>query len=192
MFEPYHEWKNEVRIWSEFIVEKIPANKQGMALFLSLEGDARKAAAKVTLEEMKTATGLDKVLEELDRFFLKDKDRAAFLAYDKFHAFRRPSDMSVQDFLIKFELLKNTCESHGFEVPDKIASHQMLQSVNITQQKRDIIVSTLSGFSSDNMRSQILRVFCENDIPTASYDANDLMHFKSEPVDDNNLTLISI
>lgn len=187
MVEPYHEWKNEVLIWSEFVNDKIPPAKQGMALFLSLEGDARKAAAKVTLTEMKTDTGLKKVL---DRFFLKDKDRSAFLAYDKFNGFRRPEGMSVQDFLIKFELLKSTCESHEIAIPDKIAAHQLLQSVNISPHKRDIIVSTLSTFSLDNMRNQILRVFCEEDTPNVHTDVSDL-HIKPEPNDDgSNLTLM--
>ena len=172
MFEPYHEWKNEVYIWSDFVDDKIPLKKQGMALFLSLEGDARKAAAKVTLAQMKTDTGLTKVLDELDKFFMKDKDRSAFLAYDKFNAFRRPEGMSVKDFLVKYELLKNTCESHGIDIPDKIAAHQLLQSVNIPTQKRDIIVATLKEFTLENMRNQILSVFCEEDTPSIERGAN--------------------
>ena len=46
MTEPYSEWKEEVYIWSEYVIEKTPLEKQGLALFLSLDGDARKAAAK--------------------------------------------------------------------------------------------------------------------------------------------------
>jgi len=180
MFEPYHEWKNEVMIWSEFIVDKIPTTKQGMALFLSLEGDARKAAAKVVLADMKTADGLTKVLTELDRFFLKDKDRAAFLAYDKFNAFRRPQGMSMRDFLIKFELLKNTCISHEFPIPDKIAAHQMLVSANISPQKKDIIVSTLTKFTPDDMRTKLLCVFSEDVTPALHESFDDVM--KIEPV----------
>ena len=141
-----------------------------MALFLSLEGDARKAAAKVKLEDMKKDDGLKKVIAELDQFFLKDKERAGFLAYDKFNKFRRPAGMSVQDFLLKFELLRNTCDSLEFPVSDKVVSHQMLESVNISSQKRDIIVSTLKDYSSKSMRSQILKVFCEDDIPSATTD----------------------
>ena len=190
MFEPYHEWKNEVYIWSDFVDDKIELKKQGMALFLSLQGDARKAASKVPLAQMKTETGLQKVLDELDKFFLKDKDRSAFLAYDKFNAFRRPEGMSVKDFLVKFELLKNTCESHDVVIPDKIAAHQLLQSVNIATQKRDIIVSTLSSFSLENMRNQILRVFCEEDTPSIDSEMRHL-NIKSEPFDDDSkLTLM--
>ena len=69
MSEPYAEWKEEVYIWSEFVVDKTPMTKQGLALFLSLEGDARKAAAKVKLVDMKKADGLQTVLKELDKFF---------------------------------------------------------------------------------------------------------------------------
>ena len=74
MSEPYTEWKDEIYIWSAYVLDKTPMNKQGMALFLSLEGDARKAAAKVKLTDMQTDDGLAKVLAELDKFYLKDKD----------------------------------------------------------------------------------------------------------------------
>ena len=53
MTEPYEDWKNEVYAWSCYVEDKTPLNKQGIALFLSLEGDARKAAAKVSLVNMK-------------------------------------------------------------------------------------------------------------------------------------------
>ena len=165
LFDPYHEWKDEVLIWSEFVADKIPPNKQGMALFLSLKWNARKAAAKVKLAEMKKDNGLATVLGELDNFFMKDKDRAGFLAYDKFNKFRRPDGMSVQEFLLKFELLRNTCDSLEFPVSDKVAMHQMLESVNVSALKRDVIVSTLTDYTSKGMRSQILKIFSEDDAP---------------------------
>ena len=165
MSEPYEGWKNEVHAWSILVVEKIPKTKQGIALFLSLKGDARKAASKVPLSDMQKDEGLNLVLAELDKFFLKDKDRAAFLAYDKFNAFRRPDGMSIKEFLMKFELLLNTCATHGIVIADKIVAHQMLQSANISQGKREIIITTLDTFTADKMRGQILRLFCEEQVP---------------------------
>ena len=165
MSEPYEGWKNEVLAWSIYVEEKTPPKKQGVALFLSLQGDARKAAANVPLADMTKENGLNLVLAELDKFFLKDKDRSAFLAYDKFNQFRRPEGMSIKEFLIKFELLLNTCTTHEVDIPDKIAAYQMLQSVNISQNKREIIVTTLKDFSAENMRNQILRLFCEEQVP---------------------------
>ena len=72
MSEPYAEWKNEILIWSDYIQDKTPLEKQGLALFLSLDGDARKAAAKVTLPEMKKTDGLQRVVKELNKFYLTD------------------------------------------------------------------------------------------------------------------------
>jgi len=48
--------------------EKLDKKKQGPALFLSLTGDARKAALKIKLEDMKKENGVDLILAELDRF----------------------------------------------------------------------------------------------------------------------------
>ena len=191
MSEPYAEWKEEVYIWSEFVVDKTPMTKQGLALFLSLEGDARKAAAKVKLVDMKKADGLQTVLKELDKFFLKDKDREAFLSYDKFHTFKRPAGMSVKDFLIKFELLRNTCCSHEVEISDKIIAHQMLESANLPPSKKELVKTTLTTFSSDNMRSQILKIFSEEEVPDVASctTSADQFQVKSEAIEeDSNIT----
>ena len=187
MSEPYNEWKEEVYIWSEYVKDKTPLEKQGLALFLSLEGDARKAAAKVKLVDMKKADGLETVLKELDKFFLKDKDREAFLSYDRFHAFKRPSGMSMKDFLIKFELLRNTCCSYEVVIADKIIAHQMLESANLPITKKELVKTTLKDFSSDNMRNQILKVFCEDETPDvgACNSNNDQFHVKTEVIDED-------
>ena len=180
MTEPYEDWKNEVYAWSCYVETKTPPNKQGIALFLSLEGDARKAAAKVPLTDMKKDNGLDLVFVELDKFFLKDKDRIGFLAYDKFNAFRRPEGMAIKEFLIKFELLLNTCTTHGVELSEKIIAHQMLQSVNILPNKKELIMTTLDKFTPESMRNQILKLFCAEEVPSVANQLNE-MAIKAEP-----------
>ena len=192
MSEPYTEWKEEVYIWSEYVMDKTPLEKQGLALFLSLNGDARKAASKVKLAEMKKAEGLQTVLKELDKFFLKDIDREAFLSYDKFHEFKRPAGMPMKDFLIKFELLRNTCTSHKIEIADKIVAYQMLRAANLPTMQQELVKTTLTTFSSDNMRSQILKIFSEDTIPENSSCSTDIdqFHVKSEVGnEDVNVTL---
>ena len=188
MSEPYTEWKDDVLIWSAYVVDKTPMNKQGMALFLSLEGDARKAAAKIKLPQMQTNDGLSKVLGELDKFYLKDKDRESFLAYERFTTFRRSEGVSMQDFLIKFELLRNTCSSYEVEIPDKIVAYQMLESANLPMMKKEVVKTTLTTYTADNMRSQILKIFSEEDVPNVS-GHHDHTHIKSEPEEEVNVAL---
>ena len=187
LFDPYSEWKLEVAIWQAYVEGKLDATKQGPALFLSLTGDARKAALKVQLTDMKKATGVDIILAELDKFFLKDKDRSAFLAYDKFTKYCRLDGMAVKDFLLKFELLRNSCITHGIDIPDKIVAHQMLQSANFHADKRELIITTISTFSSENMRSQILKIFAEEPVPS-THSNSQMIDVKTEPVDESCMT----
>ena len=188
LFDPYCEWKLEVAIWQAYVHGKLEATRQGPALFLSLSGDARKAALKVGLDNMKKDDGVDIILAELDKFFLKDKDRSAFLAYDKFTKYRRSNGMAVKDFLLKFELLRNTCISYGIDIPDKIVAHQMLQSANFSSDKRELIITTISTFSSENMRSQILKIFAEEPVPESS-NTSRIIDVKTEPIDDSSIAL---
>ena len=103
---------------------------------------------------MQTNDGLSKVLGELDKFYMKDKDRESFLAYERFTTFRRSEGVSMQDFLIKFELLRNTCSSYEVEIPDKIVAYQMLESANLPMMKKEVVKTTLTTYTADNMRSQ--------------------------------------
>ena len=165
MTEPYEDWKNEVLAWSCFVEDKTPADKQGIALFLSLEGDARKAASKVALTDMKKDNGLKLVLDELDKFYEKDKDRIGFLAYDKFNAFKRPDGMTVKDFMIKFDIMLNSCTANGCVIDDKIISHQMINALNVVASKKELIRTTLTKYTYKDTRDHILRLFCEDEAP---------------------------
>ena len=130
--------------------------KHGLALFLSLEGDARRAAAKVKPADMRKDDGLQMVLGELDNCFLKHRYIECFLAYDKF--------------------------------TNETVAHQMLESANLPLMKKELVKTTLTTFTSDNMRSQILKIFCEEDVPAVS--DLDKMNIKSEsPDEDVNITM---
>ena len=76
----------------------------------------------------------------------------------------------------------NTCATHGVEIADKIVAHQMLKSVNISQGKKEIILTTLKDFTADNMRNQILRLFCDDQVPVVEKFRH--VEVKSEPCDE--------
>ena len=69
--------------------------KQGLAIFLSLEGKAREAVLELEVEQLNDDNGVAKVLAQLDKLYLKDKLQLSFQAYDAFRKFKRPSDMPI-------------------------------------------------------------------------------------------------
>ena len=93
--------------------------------------------------------------------------------------------MSMKNYLIKFELLRNTCASYEVEVPDKIIAHQMLMSANLPLNKKELIITTLTKFDSDSMRNQILKIFCEESVPDVSSSSSKI-EIKSEVPDEES------
>ena len=100
----YEAWQKEIKIWQAFT--DLPAGKQGPGIFLTLEGRSREAVLELDVAKISAADGVKTIIEKLDGLYLKDKTQSAFEAYDAFEKFRRPSDMTIGEYINQFERLK--------------------------------------------------------------------------------------
>ena len=96
-------YKKEVQVWAE--LTKLEDAKKGSALWMTLTGKAKSVVQHMTIDEIKAADGLNKMLDKLEEVFKPDGNQAAYLAYQEFESFKRPNDMLINDFVIKFEEL---------------------------------------------------------------------------------------
>ena len=78
-----------------------------------MEGKAREAIIELELDEINGADGIKNILRRLDKIYMKEKAQAAFERYDNFERFKRPSEMSMNDYINKFESLLNKVTKHG-------------------------------------------------------------------------------
>ena len=101
----WKEYKKEVDVWATLTNLRKP--KQGPALWMALKGKAKEAVQEMTLDEIKSDNGFEQMIEKLDAVFKTDDNQAAYMAYRDFETFVRPADMTIQDFIIKFESLNN-------------------------------------------------------------------------------------
>ena len=97
----WREYKKEVLVWQSFT--SLAPSRQGPALWMTLKGKAKEAVKDMELDTIKGDTGIDKMIQKLDTVFKTDDNQAAYLAYKNFESYVRPSDMSMQDFVVKFE-----------------------------------------------------------------------------------------
>ena len=126
---------------------------------LSLSRNARKAARSVPIEDLKKDNGIDLMIVELDKYYSCDEGRRQMKAFDEFINFRRSEGMSVRDFLLQFELKHNACKTMKMDIPDNILAHSMLACANLPPDKKDIVSSCLTSFTSTNVREQIIKIF---------------------------------
>ena len=99
----YESWLKEIEIWQAFT--DLSAEKQGPAIFLTLEGKAREAILDLDISLLKGNSGVKNIVTVLDKLYLKDKLQMAYESYDAFEKFKRPQNMSINDYINEFERL---------------------------------------------------------------------------------------
>ena len=114
----YIDWKYDISVWKMFTdLEKA---KQGPALYLSLEGKALECARGIDIVKIGGDEGFDTIVDELDKLLLKDADTRAFLDFEEFFKYRRPSSGQVTDFVAHFEYLHNKVAKHNMTLPEGV------------------------------------------------------------------------
>ena len=172
----YESWLKEIEIWQMFT--DLAGVKQGPAIFLTLEGRAKEAVLELDVKNIGSKDGVALIIEKLDSLFLKDKTQSAFEAYDTFEKFRRPSDLSMSDYIIQFERLKSKTESYKIVLPTEVLAYRLLKSANLSEQHEQLARATISELTYDVMKGQLKKIFadCEK-----SNKVSNLETVKSEP-----------
>ena len=122
----YEDFKETLSIWAAYT--SIPKEKQGMALFLTLSPTDKEAVLQIGKEKVIGAEGLQNVITRLDQLYLKDETLQKFKALEYFESFRRPSEMPLNDYLIKFEKKYHTLKSYGTSMSDDLLAFRLLKS----------------------------------------------------------------
>ena len=153
----YETWLKEIEIWK--LYTDTPVEKQGPAIFLTLEGKAREAVLELDIKDISGADGCKNIVAKLDTLYLKDKAQVAYEAYDKFEQFQRAPEMTMKDFIIEFERLHCKTKSHGVTMSDDILAYRLLKSANISNEHQQLARATMGDLKYDNM-SQLKTMLC--------------------------------
>ena len=153
----YSEWKQELEIWSDFT--DLEAKRQGGALFLTLTGKARQAVlAGVPRERIKAESGITSIIRCLDELYEKDKSQSGFAAYDEFTNYKRSAKISIQDYLVEFNIKYNRIKTFGMTLPDGVLAYYLLKCANLTDEQANICRATCTKLTYQDMRAQIEKV----------------------------------
>ena len=153
----YETWLKEIKIWQKFT--DLKPDKQGPAIFLTLEGRAREAVLELDVDEIGDAKGVENIVQKLNGLYAKDKTQSAYEAYDSFEKFRRPSDMSVSDYINKFERLHSKVKKYGSEMSSDILAYRLLKSANLSEQHEQLARATITKFDYESMKTQLKKIF---------------------------------
>ena len=172
----YETWLKEIQIWQTFT--DLEPKKQGPAIFLTLEGQAREAVLELDVANISASDGVDQIITKLNGLFLKDKTQSAFEAYDTFEKFRRSKEMSMPDYINEFERLKSKIENYKMSLSTDIMAYRLLKSANLSEAHEQLAKATIPSLTYEDMKMQLKKKF--GDVTQNKFDASDLGAIKSE------------
>ena len=174
----YEAWLKEIQIWQAFT--DLADVKQGPAIFLTLEGRSREAVLELDVSKISAKDGVKTIIEKLDSLYLKDKTQSAFEAYDSFEKFRRPSEMTINEYINQFERLKAKTESYKTQLSTDVLAYRLLKSANLSEAHEQLARATITDLTYDAMKAQLKKIFSHGEKSTSKADGVD--NIKSEPL----------
>ena len=165
----YEDWKLELEIWCSFT--DLDKKRKGPAIFLTLKVKARETIlAEVKPADLTGDNGVTKITDALDKLYVKNKSENAYTAFENFSKFKRPSNMSIEDYMIEFNLRLCKIRSHKMDLPEGVLAFYLLDCVNLPKDQTALCRATCPDLTYDNMKTQIERVYSSKQ-PTATNDS---------------------
>ena len=157
--DDYSNWKSDVGVWRLFT--SVGKDKQGAAVYLSVQGTARDAVRAVKAKKLKSDTGFEEIISILDAVFLKDDATLAYCAFRDFVEYRRNSGDTFAVFIVEFEKRYRQIEIHDMKLPAGARAYFLLQAANLTFDNERLARAT-AKLTYEDMKTQIQKVFGEN------------------------------
>jgi hypothetical protein len=153
--QPYLMWKKDIEIWQ--LLTSLPTEKQGLDLYVSLE-QKYKAFVNLSVAELKQSTGVEKILDKLDELLLKDKDTLAYEAYKQFDMFRKVGEMSMVEYINKFDQLYNKAAEYDLTMGTGVLAYLLLKGASLSNNDIKIVRLSLPKLDYSSMKKQLLSV----------------------------------
>ena len=70
--DDFYAWEKEVQVWQ--IVTNLDETKQGAALYLALDGEAKDFCQSISVDQLKAQNGAQTVMDRIKELYGRDKD----------------------------------------------------------------------------------------------------------------------
>ena len=147
--EGYDEWKKLVKMWGKFT--KFAKKEQASVLTVNaLKGEARSTALAMAENELEADDGLDKLIKELDKLYLKDKDMLGYESWKKISKYKRQANSSILSYCAEYRRIRSEAKKYDIEVSDTTFSFMLLDNSGFNEREKMLILSIALSKSTDN------------------------------------------
>ncbi|CAG2239162.1 unnamed protein product [Mytilus edulis] len=146
----YELYKQELLAWSE--ITDLDKKKRGIAVALSLpEDDETKIREKVfdqiVLDDLKKDTGLNTLVDFLDKHLAKDDLADSLEKFEDFEDYTRPEGQSINEYVAYFDSKYRKIEKKNMKLPSEILAFKLLRKANISKEEKMLV---LTGMNYEN------------------------------------------
>ena len=156
----YSSWKKELAFWKH--ATKCEKEKQAHTVILAMAGKPRTVATQLDPDSLAVEDGLDILIREMDKLFLKDNTQQLFCAIDTFEKFRRPKAMSMDDYIAEFTRLYQCvveCRDKKDVYEDGVLAYKMLMQAELSNDDQRIVKAITKPLTVTVMTETLKRVF---------------------------------
>ena len=151
----YENWKSDIEVWQILVDEKV---KQGPAVYLSLQGDARSAVRHLKPADLAKDDGVNLIVAELDKVYIKDETARTFQAIKNVIEFRREAGQNFSKFIVEFQSRFREFESYKIVVPDSLKAYFLIKAANLNEEHERLVRAT-AKMEFNDMKDQLQKVF---------------------------------
>ena len=128
-------------------------------VYLSLTDKIRKSCNDLSVRDLNKDDGLDTLIRKIKSLYAKDRNKLAFMTYDKFEDFKRPDDANIVDYINEFERLNNQIKQIDMELPTGALAYKVFKNANISYEKQQLIQATIVTLTYDNVERQLKAIY---------------------------------
>lgn len=166
--ESYVNFKKEVNLWKS--ITNINEEKQAGSLLLKLPEKAKSVALDMSIEELQKGvsitvndqvvqkTGVECLLDMLDKIYMEDVAKEKFNSYDAFRKLERKSKQSMKDYILDFEKAVKRLKEYEIDLPPPVLAYELLRSANVSDYRYSVAVAIVGDLTYENMKDTVRKI----------------------------------
>ena len=139
--QQYSDWRKELQIWESInTVLNVNRKIQAGMLFQSLEGIYRQTVlSELSVSEITAENGVKSIIKTLDELFTGNVKEKAYVTFDELMQYKYEEGLSMQHFLVNFQLKANKVKASGTILSDDVLGYLLLNAAKLPESKHLLI-----------------------------------------------------
>ena len=117
------------------VLQTLTKSSKVQLLIFHFQIKFRSACRDTAVADLNKDDSLNILINKLETLYVKDKKASAYIAYERFKTYQRPSDMNIADYLNEFERSCHEIQRFEMSFPSAVLAYRVLKSSNLPNEK---------------------------------------------------------